>query len=315
MRTLAVGSIIIFCSMNNLECYLDTVFVVGKCVDVVDESEYQEAKRENGEASPLDFCTISSKDFSSGADAWAAAVEQGSEEEGSLVTVEQANTLTALQKDFRTRNPTPRRLAVPPKKGSGPLSGRLYWGRSYDPNNSDVPFSFVPVWEVPKGKEVSTEERHMRPRPKLNFKQLYKKLGCSKVPNYNAQLTSVPVPMDGIEEQKRCFHEILRQVAGQGFEAGVRFSPPRTMSPLLEEKLATLELGEIILCENSFGSSERGIKKGRLVTTEDRKDEIWEVQSLHMGPYIRVKNQATGDVEDWPSIGTKSNIIPARGYS
>ena len=130
---------------------------------------------------------------------------------------------------------------------------------------------------------------------------------------YNAQLTSVPVPMDDIESQK-CFDEILRQVQAQGYKIGVKFSPPKTMSPHLEKKLALLELGQITLCENSFGSSERGIKKGRLITTEDRMDEIWEVQSLHMGPFIRVKNKKSGKIEDWPSIGTKSNIVPARGY-
>ena len=186
MRTLPVGSIILFCSMNNRECYLDTVFVVGKCVDVIDEEQYQETKWANGEAaSPLDFCNISSKDFSAhqGADAWDAAIEQGSDAKDSLVTVQQATTLTNLQKDFRKRDPTPRRIAVPPKEGSGPLSGRLYWGRSYDPKNSDKAFSFVPVWAVPKGKESSTEDRLMRPRPKLDFNKLYKSLGCSKVPN------------------------------------------------------------------------------------------------------------------------------------
>ena len=317
MRTLPVGSIILFCSMNNRECYLDTVFVVGRCVDVIDEEQYQETKWAKGEASPLDFCNLSSNDFSAhqGADAWEAAIEQGSDVRDSLVTVQQATTLTKLQKDFRKRDPTPRRIAVPPKDGSGPLSGRLYWGQSYDPKNSDKPFSFVPVWEVPKGKESSTEDRLMRPRPKLDFNKLYKSLGCSsKVPKYNAQLTSVPIPMDDIESQKKCFDEILRQVQAQGYKIGVKFSPPKTMSPHLEKKLASLELGEITLCENSFGSSERGIKKGRLITTEDRMDEIWEVQSLHMGPFIRVKNQKSGKIEDWPSIGTKSNIVPARGY-
>lgn len=241
MRTLPIGSIIVFCSMNNRECYLDTVFVVEKFVDVIDEGQYQEAKQKYGDATPLDFCTLSSKDFSAhqGADAWTAAVEQGSEAKDSLVTAEQANALTALQKDFRMRNPTPRELAKPRREGSGPLSGRLYWGRSYDPDSSEVPFSFVPVWEVPKGKEAATEEQLMRPQPKLNFKQLYKTLGCSKVPNYNAQLTSVPVPMDDLEKQKQCFHEILRQVTGQGFEVGVKISPPRTMNPILEEKVAT----------------------------------------------------------------------------
>lgn len=316
MRTLPVGSIILFCSMNNRECYLDTVFVVGRCVDVIDEEQYQETKWAEGEASPLDFCNISSKDFSAhqGADAWEAAIEQGSDAKNSLVTVQQATALSKLQEDFRRRDPTPRRIAVPPKEGSGPLSGRLYWGRSYDPKDSDNPFSFVPVWEVPKGKESSTEDRLMRPRPKLDFNKLYKSLGCSNVPKYNAQLTSVPVPMDVTESQKKCFDEILRQVQAQNYKIGVKFSPPKTMSPLFEKKLASLELGQITLCENSFGSSERGIKKGRLITTEDRMDEIWEVQSLHMGPFIRVKNQKSGKIEDWPSIGTKFNIVPARGY-
>ena len=317
MRTLPIGSMIIFCSMNNRECFLDTVFVVGKCVDVIDEEQYQETKWAKGEASPLDFCKISSKEFSAhqGADAWDAAIEQGSDAKDSLVTVQQATTPTKLQKDFRKRDPTPRRIAVPPKDGSGPLSGRLYWGQSYDPKSSDKPFSFVPVWEVPKGKESSTEDRLMRPRPKLDFNKLYKSLGCSsKVPKYNAQLTSVPIPMDDTESQKKCFDEILRQVQAQGYKIGVKFSPPKTMSHQLEKKLASLELGEITLCENSFGSSERGIKKGRLITTEDRMDEIWEVQSLHMGPFIRVKTKKSGKIEDWPSIGTKSNIVPARGY-
>jgi len=315
MRTLPVGSIILFCSMNSRECYLDTVFVVGKVADVVDEEQYQEARQENGEASPLDFCTLSSEDFSAhqGADAWESAIAQGSDAKESLVTIDQANTLAALQKDFWSRNPTPRRLAVPPKKGSGPLSGRLYWGQSYDPKRSDVPFSFVPVWEVPLGKETSTEEHLMRPRPKLDFKQLYKSLGCSKVPNYNAQLTSVPVPMDGAKAQnKKCFREILRQVQAQGYDIGVSFSPPQLMSPQLVKKLAALKLGTITLCENSFGGPERGIKEGMLLTTEDRKGEIWEVQSLHMGPFIRVKNHESGMIEDWPPSGTKSKIIPAR---
>ena len=267
-------------------------------------------------SSPLDFCKISSKDFSAhqGADAWDEAIKQGSNGEDSLVTVQQATTLANLQKDFRKRDPTPRRIAVPPKDGSGPLSGRLYWGRSYDPKERDVPFSFVPAWEVPKGKESSTEDRLMRPRPKLDFNKLYKGLGCSKVPKYNAQLTSVPVPMDGVDLEKKVFGEILRQVQAQNYAIGVKFSPPQTMSPQLERKLASLELGQITLCENSFGSSERGIKKGRLITNEDRMDEVWEVQSLHMGPFIRVKNQKSGKTEDWPSIGTKSNIVPARGY-
>ena len=254
LRNIPTGSIILFSSMNKYKCYVDTVFVVGKYVDVVKEGDWSNAIEEikvgkmrnidgenmatnkmaaAGSQNPRwDYSCLSREDYSHymGSRAWDDVINNSK----NLLQVDPKTKekLQALVSECKKREDSkdydiswPAK-AIASKKTIGPRSGRLYYGKEYDDcDDNDGLFSFVPVCTVPTEYSTSTNQQFMKPRPELDLIRIFEIAGANKAPNPNAQLISKPVPIGG-EIAYKVFLEIKQQIQRQKFDLGVTFAPP-----------------------------------------------------------------------------------------